>query len=279
MKIIDAHLHLFPSSPDTDAMAEKVGHRNSTAHLRQVYGELGIVHGVVMGNRNLDPVYHNYPADLFHYCIGLDSSIQDGGGFPRNYAELVEENLKRDGCCGVKLYPGYNRVSLSDPLYQPIYELAQLYQKPVAVHMGLTVFARAHLKYCHPLALDEAAADHPGVRFVMCHFGNPFLESAAAVLVKNPNVSADLSGLLEDPVDLDAWFREQSGYAALLRTWLAAAGCWDRLLYGSDWPIAAPEKYVSFIRRLVPPEHWDEVFYQNAVRVYGLREPAARPPE
>ena len=65
MKIIDAHLHLFPSSPDTDAMAEKVGHRNSTAHLRQVYGELGIVHGVVMGNRNLDPVYHNYPADLF----------------------------------------------------------------------------------------------------------------------------------------------------------------------------------------------------------------------
>ena len=38
MKIIDAHLHLFPSSPDTDAMAEKVGHRNSTDHLRQVYG-------------------------------------------------------------------------------------------------------------------------------------------------------------------------------------------------------------------------------------------------
>ena len=46
MKIIDAHLHLFPPSPDTDAMAEQVGHKNSTAHLRQVYGELGMVHGV-----------------------------------------------------------------------------------------------------------------------------------------------------------------------------------------------------------------------------------------
>ncbi len=33
---------------------------------RRVYGELGIVHGVVMGNRSLDPGYHNYPADLFH---------------------------------------------------------------------------------------------------------------------------------------------------------------------------------------------------------------------
>lgn len=93
----------------------------------------------------------------------------------------------------------------------------------------------------------------------------------AAVLVKNSNVSADLSGLLEDPADLDAWFREQSGYASLLRTWLAAAGCWDRLLYGSDWPIVGPEKYVSFIQRLVPPEHWEAVFFENAVRVYGLR--------
>lgn len=26
MKIIDAHLHLFPSEPGTDAMAEAVGH-------------------------------------------------------------------------------------------------------------------------------------------------------------------------------------------------------------------------------------------------------------
>ena len=55
MKIIDAHLHLFQPSPRTDAMAQAVGHQNSTEHLRQVYGELDMVHGVVMGNRSLDP--------------------------------------------------------------------------------------------------------------------------------------------------------------------------------------------------------------------------------
>ena len=224
-----------------------------------------------MGNRSLAAEYHNYPTDLLHYCVGLDGRmLEEGRKTPPDLAAQVESHLRREKCCGVKLYPGYNKISLSDPLYQPIYQLAQSYQKPVAVHMGLTAFPRAHLKYCHPLALDEAAADHPGVRFVMCHFGAPFLEAAAAVLVKNPNVSADLSGLLEDPVDLDIWFREQSGYAALLRTWLAAAGCWDRLLYGSDWPIVDPEKYLAFIRRLVPPEHWDAVFYENALRVYGL---------
>lgn len=265
MKIIDAHLHIFPEDP-----AARTACRPEAAEaLRRLYGPLGIVHGVVMGNRSLDPSYHNYPADLLHYCVGLDSrTLEDGA--PPDLAARVEAHLRRESCCGVKLYPGYNHVPLSDPLYQPIYELARSYRKPVAVHMGLTAFAAAHLKYCHPLALDAAAADHPDVQFVMCHFGSPFLDAAAAVLAKNPNVSADLSGLLEDPVDLEEWFREQSGYAALLRTWLAAAGCWDRLLYGSDWPIVRPEKYVEFIRRLVPPARRDAVFYDNAARVYGL---------
>ena len=79
----------------------------------------------------------------------------------------MEVHLRRESCCGIKLYPGYNRIALTDPLYEPLYELAARYQKPVAVHMGLTAHPRAYLKYCHPLALDEAAADHPDTRFVM----------------------------------------------------------------------------------------------------------------
>lgn len=273
MKIIDAHLHIFPDgdAAPTACQAEKL------SALRRLWEPLEIVHGVVMGNRSLAPEYHNYPADLLHYCVGLDSRmLAEGGAVPADLADLVEIHLLRESCCGVKLYPGYNKVSLSDPLYQPVYELAQFYRKPVAVHMGLTVFSQAHLKYCHPLALDEAAADHPGVSFVMCHFGNPFLESAAAVLVKNPNVSADLSGLLEDPVDLAAW--EQTGYASLLRIWLAAAGCWDRLLYGSDWPIVSPEAYIAAVQSLTPPEHQEFVFYENALRIYGLPAAAPAPP-
>lgn len=271
MKIIDAHLHLFAPSPRTNAMAQAVGHQNSPEHLRQVYEQLGIVHGVVMGNRSLDPADHSYPTDLFHYCIGLDSALMDRGErvIP-DLPGLVEENLKRESCCGVKLYPGYNKLWLSDPVYQPIYELAARYDKPVAVHMGLTAFSRAHLKYCHPLTLDETAADHPRTRFVMCHFGNPFLECAAAVVEKNPNVAADLSGLLEGRVGLDRYFQEQAGYAGLLTAWLTAIGQWDDILYGTDWPIVNLEEYIRFIRRLVPEQHWEKVFFQNANRIYGL---------
>mgnify|MGYP006068577221 FL=1 len=268
MKIIDAHLHLF-TEDSAEEMARQVGHHGTVRHLREVYGQLDIVHGVVMGNYGLD-VQGRCPADLFHYCVGLDSGVTQGGRAVADLPDRVEEHLRRESCCGVKLYPGYNKVSLSDPMYEPIYCLAARYGKPVAVHMGLTSFPQAHLKYCHPLALDEVAAGHPDTRFVMCHFGNPFLESAAAVVEKNPNVAADLSGLLEGRVDLDGYFREQAGYVSLLRAWLTAIQCWDKLMFGTDWPIVNLEEYIGFIARLVPEQHHEAVFFHNADRIYGL---------
>ena len=125
-------------------------------------------------------------------------------------------------------------------------------------------------KYSHPLALDEAAADHRRTQFVMCHFGNPFLQEAAAVLEKNRNVSTDLSGLLEGRVDLDVYFRERAGYAELLRTWLNYLGCWDRVMYGTDWPIVNLGEYIGYIQRIVPEQYWEPVFYDNANRIYRL---------
>ena len=158
MKIIDAHLHLF-SEDSAEEMARQVGHYNNVDHLREVYGELHIAHGVVMGNHSLELRRHDYPTDLFHYCVGLDSLVlRRGSHIPEDLPDQVEEHLKRENCCGVKLSPGYNRIWLSDPVYEPVYRLAERYDKPVAVHMGLTAHPRAHLKYSHPLALDEAAA-------------------------------------------------------------------------------------------------------------------------
>ena len=271
MKIIDAHLHLFSNaSPRPEQMAQAVGHHNSPDHLREVYGQLGMVHGVVMGNTSLELDYHCYPEDLFHYCIGLDSSLLPAGTPPHRMVELVEAHLQRESCCGIKLYPGYNKTSLTDPMYEPVYALAAQYDKPVAVHMGLTSHARAHLKYCHPLVLDEVAADHPGTRFVMCHFGNPFLDAATAVLAKNPNVAADLSGLLEGRLDLPRYLEEQSGYVFLLKSWLSASCSWDKLMYGTDWPIVNLGEYTSFIQQLVPERYWEQVFLKNANRIYGL---------
>ena len=268
MKIIDAHIH-FKSSPGFDALALAAGHENSEAHLRRIFPELGIEYAVVMGNNGADQP-HKYP-DILRYCVGFDSSHFSKEALARSL-DHVEAHLRRDDCVGIKLYPGYNRHYITEPFYHPLYDLAAQYGKPVAVHTGATANAGSHLKYCHPLIIDEVAADFPKTTFVLCHYGNPWVVDAAAVLDKNPNVCTDLSGILDGGFhDIDAFYRDNSGYAEHLRTWLRYPNAFDRLMYGTDWPLVNMAEYIDFVSRLIPEQHWEDVFYNNAKRIYNIK--------
>lgn len=216
MKIIDAHFHLFPDVPFVAEQLRAVRHEGSVESLLRCQQAEGIVAGIVMGNDHLEPEAHCYPAP-FYYCIGLDDQALEGHS-PAELPALVEQNLRREQCVGIKLYTGYTQRVLSDPFYDFVYEMAARYHKPVAAHMGMTAGPGGLLRCSHPLTMDEVAVRHPEVDFVMCHFGNPFLAEAAAVLEKNDNVYADLSGLVEGIKDWDPWFEAQSGYVQLLRT-------------------------------------------------------------
>lgn len=268
MKIIDAHLHFCPGYGHFDELAVRADHENTAEHLQKTYEKLGIVKGIVMGNRGMEPELHQYP-DFLKYCIGIDRSYMRDHKLTDAY-DLVEKNLKRDSCVGIKLYPGYNKLYISDEAYEPIYELAAAYHKPVAVHMGQTAGSNAYLKYSHPLTMDEVAVTHKDVQFVMCHFGNPWLMDAAAVVEKNENVSADLSGLLVGKVDFPALLKKQRLYLDTLKTWIMYCDCYDKFMFGTDWPLANYGDYIEFIKWLVPEEHWGQVFYRSAETIYGL---------
>ena len=268
MKIIDAHLH-FCQDPYFDQIAEAAGHKNSCAHLREEYAAHNILHGVVMGNRGLQLSDHDYPEEL-SYCIGLDSTCFKAEEAVQQ-ADLVEKHLQRKNCVGIKLYPGYNNFYIYDAAVDPFYQLAMAYQKPVAVHTGMTATSRALLKYSHPLVLDEAAVRYPRVQFVMCHIGNPWLVDAVAVLEKNENVAADLSGILEGRIaSMADFFAKKRGYIDALKTWLEYLDSYDRLMYGTDWPLANIANYIEFVAQIIPAEHHEKVFFDNANRIYGL---------
>ena len=268
MKIIDAHFHMFPATPFGEARLKAIGHEPGFPYLQEYYKTHGFVHGVIMGNGSTDPKEHQVPKG-FHYCIGLDYIGDDPDRITANI-DNVEKNLQLPQCCGVKLYAGYSSVSINDPHYQPVYELAEHYGKPVAVHMGQTAHPHGVLRTSHPLNLDQAAVEHPRIQFVMCHFGNPFLADAAAVIEKNPNVAADLSGLLEGVKDLDSYFEEQAAYVMMLRGWMAYVEDWSRFMFGTDFPAVNLQNYADFCMRLIPERHRDAFFFDNANRIYQL---------
>ena len=268
MKIIDAHLH-FSQEPYFDQIAEVAGHENTSTHLKDQYTEHNIIHGVVMGNGSLELGEHHYPDNL-SYCIGLDSTSFKVGEVAQQ-ADLVEKHLQRKNCVGIKLYPGYNHFYIYDSLFDPFYQLAMQYKKPVAVHTGLTATSNALLKYSHPLTLDEVAVRYPYVQFVMCHIGNPWLVDAIAVIGKNPNVAADLSGILEGQImSMSDFFVTKQGYINHLKVWLEYLDNYERLLYGTDWPLANIANYIEFVGHIIPAKHHDKVFFDNANRIYNL---------
>ncbi len=269
MKIIDAHLHIFKENdPWANPIATRCGNTLAASFLAEECNKTNIVHGIVMGND--DPTADAYQFDpMFHYCVGLDSALIEKYG-RANMPLMVEEHLRRPACCGLKIYPGYDSSYVNDAIYQPYYELAQLYSKPVAIHTGQTQGSDTYLKYCHPMTLDELATDHKGVDFIMCHFGNPFLPDAAAVLEKNENVYADISGILGGVEDLDRYFKQKSGYIDMLRGWLAYGDYWDKIIFGTDYPGINMQNYIDFTLRLLPEEVHQKVMFDNANRIYNL---------
>ena len=268
LKIIDAHLH-FGKESYFDDIAQRAGHLNTPEHLCAEYERLGILHGIIMGNRSLEPKAHSYPPE-FSYCIGLDNAVWQETEWRQNLA-LIEAHLKRKECVGIKLYPGYIHFYVSDDSLAPLYRLAEKYNKPVAVHTGLTAMSSACLKYSHPLTLDDAAAKFPGVQFVMCHLGEPWFTDAVAVLEKNPNVAADLSGMLEGKItDMDAFLHKHRRYVRDLTEWLEYLDAYGRIMFGTDWPLANLSDYISFTKRIIPESEWEKVFFQSACNIYHL---------
>lgn len=285
MKIIDAHLH-FSNNENFQRVGDACGQTNSWEFLEQEFKAHNIVKAIAMGTRKQEvndscfPLLpdlvgipgtkdNNHP-EMVSYCCGVDSSTIGSSATKKVLAEF-ERHLKSDLCVGIKIYTGYQKFYANDRIHYPFYELVQHYRKTVVFHTGDTAGGRGLLKYAHPLTVDDVAQEFPEANFVMAHFGNPWIVDATQVMVKNPNVFADLSGLVEGHFDVDEYVKTFHGYIGHLKTWMTYLADYDKFLFGTDWPLVGFAPYIELIKRLVPERHWNQVFYENAERVFFSR--------
>jgi predicted TIM-barrel fold metal-dependent hydrolase len=178
---------------------------------------------------------------------------------------------------GIKLFPGYLDFYPHDPRLDPVYEFAQRRRLPVLVHQGDTLNRKGHLKFARPIELDEVAVRWSDVRFVLCHFGNPWIDEAAEVVYKNENVYADTSGLLAHP---SAPYFERmvtQGRQRLIQAIVAIGSC-DRILYGSDWPLEELRLALSLVDGLdLSAADRSKITGENARLLFGLPDRASPP--
>jgi predicted TIM-barrel fold metal-dependent hydrolase len=189
----------------------------------------------------------------------------------RELAEFLQAGLVK----GLKLYPGYEWFYPHDARLRLVYDLAEEFNVPVMIHSGDTFSPKGKVKYAHPLEIDEVAVDHPNVRLVICHLGNPWLVDCMEVVYKNRNVSADVSGLiLGEFTDASEQYMEDQ-----IREVILYAGDSRRFLYGSDWPICSMKSYVEFMRQLeLASADYRAIMYENARELFRLPVPPLAAP-
>jgi len=184
----------------------------------------------------------------------------------KEYAHYIKEKK----IVGFKLYPGYQYFYPADAKLAPLYEAAARWKIPVVIHTGDLFTEDASqpplLRYSHPLNVDEAAALHPDVTFIIAHLGNPWLTDATEVVYKNPNVYADLSGIITSEATLE--------YITLVTKKLKEAitylGSAEKLLFGTDWPLIDHEEYLAFFKHVIPKKDQEAFFSGNAKRLFKI---------
>jgi hypothetical protein len=206
--------------------------------------------------------------------LRLVSNVDPTQG-PEAVAHVIDLWEGTPELAGIKLFPGYHPFYPHDRRLDPVYEYAKRRKIPVLIHTGDTMDNWGLIKYSRPIEVDEVAVRFRDVPFVLCHFGNPWIDEAAELVYKNPNVYADTSGLLAHPsfplfeqmVELS---RKRVMEAILM------VGSVDKVLYGSDWPLLDLKVALRLITGLALPERdRAAILGGNARRLFGL--PAAPP--
>jgi predicted TIM-barrel fold metal-dependent hydrolase len=173
---------------------------------------------------------------------------------------ITEYNVK-----GFKFHPSVQEFFPNDRLAYPLYEAIAEAKLPALFHTGQTGVGAGtrggggiRLKYSNPLHLDDVAADFPDMPIVLAHPSFPWQEEALSVATHKPQVYIDLSG----------WSPK---YFPPILVQYANTLLKDKILFGSDYPVIAPEKWIEEFEKLpIKPEVRPLIMKKNAARLLRL---------
>jgi predicted TIM-barrel fold metal-dependent hydrolase len=166
---------------------------------------------------------------------------------------------------GFKFHPSVQEFFPNDRLAYPLYEVIAEAKLPALFHTGQTGVGAGtrggggiRLKYSNPLHVDDVAADFPDMPIVLAHPSFPWQEEALSVATHKPQVYIDLSG----------WSPK---YFPPILIQYANTLLKDKILFGSDYPVISPEKWMEEFAKLpIKPEVRPLIMKANAARLLRL---------
>ena len=143
---------------------------------------------------------------------------------------------------------------------------------PILFHQGATFPRRAPLKYANPVLLEDIALRFPDLKMIIAHLGHPWEAETIVLIRKQPNVFSDISGLFYRPWQFYNSLRLAVEYGVV-----------DKLLFGTDYPVATFEETVEGLHHVVrlsqemrlPPlseDLPDQILYRDTLGLLGLSD-------
>jgi predicted TIM-barrel fold metal-dependent hydrolase len=188
----------------------------------------------------------------------------------RAAVDLAYELARDHGAQGFKLHPTVQGFDPSDDAIRPLWAAFAELGLPVVVHTGQTGIGAGtpaafgfKLRYSNPMLLDDVLADFPDLTLVLAHPSVPWADEQISVATHKTNAWIDLSGWSPK------YFPPQ-----LVRA--ANSFLQDRVLFGSDYPLLTPERWLrDFAELELKDEARAKITKANAVRLLGLGGEAA----
>ena len=281
MRIIDAHMH-FSNIEALRQGALDARVEYSAEGLAKEYEKSGVVGCVCMGLSETAPgltpdklAQTPMDADMAHpplmqmgVCLGINPHKLDGDAI-----KGIEKAIaRRNDIAGIKIYAGYYHVDINDSAYYPVYKIAAEHNLTVAIHGGETYFKGGLVEYSRPIHVDKLAYAFADLNIVICHLGYPWVMEACEMASKNKNVYLDISGLAIGGAEECEMMRNEPLIRDYYRQGLVFLGNYKKVIFGTDWPLVPVGPYIEFCKDLIPQNAWENVFCNNAARIYGVVE-------
>ncbi len=280
MRCRPAYLHDFfgktPGSPGEATarwLNRRVGTRGDDAHftrsrtpqgfldvVRDAAHTHGLTHAVVVGRHT--PGQH-LPNDTIHDIVHAHPELIGIGavdpvlqGEAAALAE-IERVVGKLGLAGIDIEPGFGEPPRhpDDPVYFPVYELAQTLGVPVFLMSGPTT---PDLRFNDPAPLARVAQAFPKLRIVAYHGYWPNVQQIIGVAFRYDNVFVVPDMYLFQPGG-QAYVDAANGFLA------------DQLLFGSSYPFRPIAQSIDDLLALGLRESViDKVLYANAAQLLGV---------
>lgn len=170
---------------------------------------------------------------------------------------------------GLKINTAKLHIYPNDGRLWKLYEVCRTYHKPIIFHAGVSLETNAMSKFARPVEFEEVAIRFPDVKICLAHFGWPWVEETASLLIRFPNVYTNTAMMYMDgPQQLF----EKVFHVDLGKYWLDHNFA-DKVMFGSDSPRIRPVRSKRGLDALEMEESTRrKVYHDNAVEFLGWED-------